>query len=443
MGIVNVKKSSEGGLQKPTRHKIDWRNPDYLNEAKFEDELRRVADACHGCRRCVSLCNSFPTLFDLIDESETFEVDGVSYQDFDSVIDHCYMCDLCFMTKCPYVPPHEWEIDFPHLMLRGKAIKHAKNKVKLRDKVITSTDSLGKIFSKFILSSLINIINKVTIFRKVLSKLFGIHERAKLPTFVSRTAKSLKLSHKAKHSKYKVAIFTTCYHNYNEPNVIQDFYDVLKHNNISVEIINDDNCCGMPKLELGDIKLVEKMMAKNIVKFKKFVDDGYFIVAPIPSCVLMFKQELPLLFPDNKDLVEISNSFRDPFEFLNFLNIQGLLNTNFKNELGDISYQVACHQRVQNMGMLTKKILELIPGTKVNAIEKCSGHDGTYGVKSETHDIAIKIARPITKAFKNTNFDSFTSDCSLAAHHIENSLGNLQAPEHPITLIKRAYGLSS
>ncbi len=443
MGIVNVKKSSEGGLQKPTRHKIDWRNPDYLNEARFEDELRRVADACHGCRRCVSLCNSFPTLFDLIDESETFEVDGVSYQDFDSVIDHCYMCDLCFMTKCPYVPPHEWEIDFPHLMLRGKAIKHSKNKVKLRDKVITSTDSLGKIFSKFILSSLINIINKVTIFRKVLSKLFGIHERAKLPMFVSRTAKSLKLSHKAKHSKYKVAIFTTCYHNYNEPNVIQDFYDVLKHNNISVEIINDDNCCGMPKLELGDIKLVEKMMAKNIVKFKKFVDGGYFIVAPIPSCVLMFKQELPLLFPDNKDLVEISNSFRDPFEFLNFLNIQGLLNTNFKNELGDISYQVACHQRVQNMGMLTKKILELIPGTTVNAIEKCSGHDGTYGVKSETHDIAIKIARPITKAFKNTNFDSFTSDCSLAAHHIENSLGNLQAPEHPITLIKRAYGLSS
>tara|TARA_B100001113_G_scaffold128669_1_gene105048 strand:+ start:8143 stop:9474 length:1332 start_codon:yes stop_codon:yes gene_type:complete len=443
MGIVNAKKSSEGGLQKPTRHVIDWKNPDFLNETVFEEELRRIADACHGCRRCVSLCNSFPTLFDLIDESETFEVDGVSYQEFDSVIDHCYMCDLCFMTKCPYVPPHEWEIDFPHLMLRGKAIKHSKNKIKLRDRLLTSTDNIGKIFSKVILSSLVNLLNRVSLFRKALSKFFGIHEKAKLPQFVSKTAKSLKLSHVVNSSEYKVAIFTTCYHNYNEPNVIQDFYDVLKHNNISVEIIEHDNCCGMPKLELGDIRLVEKMMKKNIEKFIKFVDKGYYIIAPIPSCVLMYKQELPLLFPNEKNLIKIAHSFRDPFEFLNLLNTEGHLNTNFKNKLGDVSYQVACHQRVQNIGMLTKKILELVPGTTVNAIERCSGHDGTYGVKSETHDIAIKIARPITKAFKSANFDSFTSDCSLAAHHIENSLGNIHTPEHPISLIKKAYGISS
>ncbi len=443
MGIVNAKKSSEGGLQKPIRHDIDWRNPDFLNETKYEEELRRVADACHGCRRCVSLCNSFPSLFDLIDESETFEVDGVAYQEFNSVIDHCYLCDLCFMTKCPYVPPHEWEIDFPHLMLRGKAIKHAKNKVRLRDKILTSTDNLGKIFSKVIVSNVVNLVNKLKLFRKLLSKLFGIHEKAKLPEFVSRTAKSFGLSNKVNNSEYKVAIFTTCYHNYNEPNVIKDFYDVLKHNNISVDIINEDNCCGMPKLELGDIELVEKMMIQNLKKFTKYVDEGYYIVAPIPSCVLMFKQELPLLFPDNENLKKVSNSFKDPFEFLNLLNTKGLLNKDFKKTLGDISYQVACHQRVQNIGMLTKKILELVPGTTVNAIERCSGHDGTYGVKSETHEIAIKIARPITKAFKDNDFDSFTSDCSLAAHHIENSLGNTQAPEHPISLIKKAYGISS
>ena len=138
----------EGGLQKPTRFDIDWKNKDYLDEELFDKELRRVADACHGCRRCVSLCNSFPTLFDLIDESETFEVDGVDYKDFSSVIDHCYLCDLCFMTKCPYVPPHEWEIDFPHLMLRGKAIKFNKSKTSFRDKLLTSTDFLGNIGSR-------------------------------------------------------------------------------------------------------------------------------------------------------------------------------------------------------------------------------------------------------------------------------------------------------
>jgi Fe-S oxidoreductase len=345
------------------------------------------------------------------------------------------------MTKCPYVPPHEWEIDFPHLMLRGKAIKNANNKNSFRDKVLTSTDNLGKIFSRALVAPIVNFFNKIKIFRKILSKFFGIHINAKLPNFVSKTAKKLGLQRYNGDPNLKVAIFTTCYHNYNEPGVIEDFYDILKHNNITVDIISDDNCCGMPKLELGDIKLVEKMMMKNLPGFKKYVDQGYVIIAPIPSCVLMYKQELPLLFPDNKDLAAVSQAFRDPFEFLNFINDQGKLKKDFTNKLGNVSYQVACHQRVQNMGMLTKKVLELVPGTKINAIEKCSGHDGTYGVKAETHEIAIKIARPITREFKASSFDSFTSDCSLAAHHIENSLGNLQAPEHPITLIKKAYGI--
>ena len=441
MDNLNLKPKMEGGLEGPTRHIIDWKNPDFLNEAKYEDELRRVADACHGCRRCVSLCNSFPTLFDLIDESETFEVDGVAYHDFESVVDDCYLCDLCFMTKCPYVPPHEWEIDFPHLMLRGKAIKNANKKVSFRDKILSSTDMLGKIFSRSIVSSTVNFFNNNKIFRVILEK-FGVHRSAKLPKFVAKTAQQLKLANQVTNSKHKVAIFTTCYHNYNEPGVIKDFYEILKHNNITVEIITDNNCCGMPKLELGDIEQVSEMMNKNLPKFKKFTDQGYLIIAPIPSCVLMYKQELPLLFPDNQDLMKVSKSFRDPFEFLNMLYDEGALNTDFTTQLGDISYQVACHQRVQNFGMLTKKILELIPGTKVNAVERCSGHDGTYGVKRETHEIAIKIARPITKAFKEAKFDSFTSDCSLAAHHIENSMGNIVAPEHPISLIKKAYGIN-
>lgn len=440
MDSINKNTTTEGGLEKPTRHIIDWKNPDFLNEEKYEQELRRVADACHGCRRCVSLCNSFPSLFDLIDNSETFEVDGVAYEQFSSVVDHCYLCDLCFMTKCPYVPPHEWEIDFPHLMLRGKAIKNSKNKTSLRDKILSSTDMLGRLFSRPLISSFANFFNNLKLFRKLLT-LLGIHQNAKLPKFVSKTAKKLGLINHVDNASYKVAIYTTCYHNYNEPGVIKDFYDILKHNNVTVDIISQDNCCGMPKLELGNIAKVEQMMKNNLPQFKKYVEQGYLIIAPIPSCVLMYKQELPLLFPDNQDLINVSQAFRDPFEFLNMLNDEGILNKDFKTKLGNVSYQVACHQRVQNFGMLTKKILELIPGTKVDALERCSGHDGTYGVKSETHDIAIKIAKPITKAFKDANFDSFTSDCSLAAHHIENSLGNIQAPEHPISLIKKAYGI--
>ena len=432
----------EGGLQKPTRFDIDWKNKDYLNEELFEKELRRVADACHGCRRCVSLCNSFPTLFDLIDESETFEVDGVSYDQFSDVVDHCYLCDLCFLTKCPYVPPHEWEIDFPHLMLRGKAIKFNKSKTSFRDKILTSTDMLGKLGSRKILAPIINFFNNQKFFRIILEKVLHIHRNAKLPKFSSTTAKN-------KHTKIvniaesteKVAIYTTCYHNYNEPIVIDDLVAVLKHNDVHVELIKDDKCCGMPKLELGDLKTVEKTMQHNIHSFKKYVDEGYKIIAPVPSCVLMFKQELPLLFPDNNDIKDISQALCDPFEYLLMLHDQGKFKTNFVNGIGSVFYQVACHQRVQNIGQVTKKILELIPETDVEALERCSGHDGTYGVKEETHNIAIKIATPIVREYKKNNAKEFTSDCTLAAHHIVNAMGNKVMPTHPISLIKKAYGI--
>jgi glycerol-3-phosphate dehydrogenase subunit C len=432
----------EGGLQKPTRFSIDWKNKDYLNEELFEKELRRVSDHCHGCRRCVSLCNSFPTLFDLIDESKTFEVDGVTYDQFDKVIDHCYLCDLCYMTKCPYVPPHEWGIDFPHLMLRGKAIKHSKSKTSIRDKILTSTDMLGKLGSRKIIAPIINYFNEIKIFRIILEKILRIHRNAKLPKFSSYTAKSkYKNASNEMSLDNKVAIFTTCYHNYNEPNVIDDLVEVLKHNNVYVELIKDDKCCGMPKLELGDLKTVEKMMQHNLLKFKKYAKDGYRIIAPVPSCVLMFKQELPLLFPENKDVQLVSKAICDPFEYLLKLHNAGTLKMDFKNDLGSVFYQVACHQRVQNIGQVTKKILELVPNTNIDALERCSGHDGTYGVKEETHEIAIKIAMPIVKEYNKLQSTQFTSDCTLAAHHVVNAMGNKVLPTHPIALMRKAYGL--
>ena len=432
----------EGGLQRPTRFSIDWKNKDYLNEELFEKELRRVSDHCHGCRRCVSLCNSFPTLFDLIDESKTFEVDGVTYNEFDKVIDHCYLCDLCYMTKCPYVPPHEWAIDFPHLMLRGKAIKYNKSKTSIRDKILTSTDMLGKLGAHKIIAPILNYFNEVKIFRVILEKILKVHRNAKLPRFSSVTAKSKykNISNKTSLDN-KVAIFTTCYHNFNEPNVIDDLVKVLKHNNVSVELIKDDKCCGMPKLELGDLKTVEKMMQHNLQKFKAYVEKGYSIIAPVPSCVLMFKQELPLLFSDNKDVQLVSKAICDPFEYLLKLHNNGSLMMNFKNDIGSVFYQVACHQRVQNIGQVTKKILELVPNTKINALERCSGHDGTYGVNVETHEIAIKIAMPIVREYEKLHSTQFTSDCTLAAHHVVNAMGNKVLPTHPIALMRKAYGL--
>ncbi|MFO0236057.1 MAG: Fe-S oxidoreductase, partial [Burkholderiales bacterium] len=151
----------EGSLEAPTRHPIDWRNPDFFDTEKAFAEMERVFDICHGCRRCVSLCNAFPTLFDLVDEGKTGEIDGVDKQDYWKVVDQCYLCDVCYMTKCPYVPPHPWNLDFPHLMLRGKAIQFRQGTpTKFRDTTLASTDRNGTLAGIPVVVKVVNALNR-------------------------------------------------------------------------------------------------------------------------------------------------------------------------------------------------------------------------------------------------------------------------------------------
>src|ERR1051326_3961700 len=149
----------EGSLEAPTRHALDWRKPEFYERASVEKELERVFDICHGCRRCVNLCTAFPTLFDLVDNSKTMEVDGVAKADYARVVDQCYLCDMCYMTKCPYVPPHPWNVDFPHLMLRAKAVKFRSGEAKFRDRLLTSTDAIGKLAAIPVVAQTVNAVN--------------------------------------------------------------------------------------------------------------------------------------------------------------------------------------------------------------------------------------------------------------------------------------------
>ncbi len=439
----------EGNLEAPTRHPIDWKNPDYYNEEMLMAELERIFDLCHGCRRCVSLCQSFPTLFDLVDESETMEVDGVDKNDYWQVVDHCYLCDLCYMTKCPYVPPHEWNIDFPHLMLRGKAVKYKKGDVKLRDRLLTSTDNLGKLAGIPVVAGVVNRFNQAKNFREILDHSLGVHPEAKLPEFHAKPLRK-RLAERinsaaegtpAGATKGKVALFSTCYGNYNEPHVGEDLVAVFEHNDIPVTIAEKEQCCGMPKLELGNLDAVEAAKDANIPVLAKLVDAGWDIVAPVPSCALMFKQELPLLFPDDPAVKKVADAIFDIFEYLMIRHKNGLLKTDFSQGLGKVAYHAACHQRVQNIGAKTKELLSLIPDTQVSAIERCSGHDGTYAVKSEFHQHAMKIGKPVVNRVKQAKADHYGSDCPMAGHHIENGLRDGSVPEHPISLLRLAYGL--
>ena len=443
-------KVTEGGLGAPVRHPIDWQSPNFNDEGKLMSEMERVFDLCHGCRRCVSLCDSFPTLFDLVDESDTMEVDGVAKQDYWKVVDQCYLCDLCYMTKCPYVPPHEWNIDFPHLMLRAKAVRFAKEGASTRDKLLTSTDFVGNTAGIPGISIVVNAANRSAPLRKTLEKVGGIHHKASIPRYESkplrkRVSKLATLdTAQAKptaRTKGKVALFATCYGNRNDPGVGEDLISVLQHNGVPVTIAEKERCCGMPKLELGDLASVQKAKEENIPQLAKCVDDGWDLVALVPSCVLMFRQELPLLFPDDPEVRKVADAFFDPFEYLMLRHSDGLLNTEFVESLGSVVYHASCHQRVQNFGPKTRDLLKLIPDTEVMMIERCSGHDGTYGVKAETFDKAMKIGRPVVNAIKKNNPDHYGSDCPIAGNHLANGVGDGSSPEHPISLMRKAYGL--
>lgn len=440
----------EGSLEAPTRHPIDWKDPKFYDQQDLNAELERVFDICHGCRRCVSLCNSFPTLFDLVDDSETMEVDGVAKDDYMKVVDQCYLCDLCFLTKCPYVPPHEWNVDYPHLMLRAKAIKFKEEGVSKRDNMLSNTDKNGKFYGIPVVAQTVNAINKNKLARKQMKKTLGIHPDAYLPEYQSKSAKKQFGKHQTSVSSPKavgsttgkVAIYATCYGNHNEPGLVADLIKIFEHNNIATKLITEDKCCSMPKLELGDLESVAANKKHNIPIMKKVVDDGWDIIAPIPSCVLMYKQELPLMFPEDEALKQVQQSIFDPFEYLALRHKEELLNTDFKATLGKVSYHAPCHLRVQKIGNKTRDVLNLVPDTEIEVIERCAGHDGTYAVKEEFHEISMKIARPVVNKIKKNEPDYFSSDCPLAGYHLANGVdGNESSPTHPITLLKTAYGL--
>ena len=439
----------EGNLEAPQRQPIDWRGSDFYDEGSLNEELARVYDICHGCRRCVNLCDAFPTLFDLIDESSTFEVDGVAKEDYGKVVDQCYLCDLCAETKCPYLPPHEWAVDFPHLMLRAKAFKYRNKDTKWRDRLITSTDPIFDTLSVPGLTGLANAAARSPTLRRLGEKIAGIHQAAPLPQFHSATLSrrvpdeiGARLKAAAcERTTGKVAIYGTCYGEHNEPQMVEDLIAVLNHNQVAVRVLKDAKCCGMPKLELGDLQKVERLKDANLPMFLEAIDAGYDIIAPIPSCVLMYKQELPLMFPDDSRIDRLKNAFFDPFEYLMLRHRAGLIETDFKNPLGRVAYHVACHQRVQNFGMKTRDFLKLIPGTEVTAIDRCSGHDGTYAIKSETYEKAQKIARPVVKRVEQAAADTFGSDCPMAGRMIADGMTGEQRAEHPITMVRRAYGI--
>jgi len=440
--------SKEGSTQVPVRHPLKFKDPDFLNTEKLDNEMRRVFDICHGCRRCFNLCDSFPKLFDFIDDTNEGEVSALSSDKFNPVVDACTLCDMCFMTKCPYVPPHEFDIDFPHLMLRYRMSQRKKGQISNTVKQLVKIDRNAKMGIYF--HKIINWISSVNnkFLRNILEFLTGIDKRAILPKYNSGTFanyfKDFKKKIFEKNINRKVVIYSTCFVNFNKKSTGVAALKVLHHNNVEVEH-SYAGCCGMPYWEQADLDQVLKQAKKVSKELLNYVDNGYKVITLTASCGLMLKFEWPLLLPEDEDIQVLSKNTYDIDEYIvEMANNEGL-QEGLKEIDGGVTVHHACHARAQNMGNKARDMLKLIPNIKIDLVERCAGHGGTFGLMKSTHDIANKVGKTTASTVKRKNNKYMASDCPLAAKHIEQLAKdtNIVSDEalHPIELIAKSYRL--
>lgn len=441
----------EGSLAAPQRHPLNWREPEFYDLAKIEEELERVFDICHGCRRCFNLCDSFPRLFDMIDEGPTGELDGVPKADYAKVTEACTLCDMCYMTKCPYVPPHEFNIDFPHLMLRHRAAMRKANGGEWVREQLGQTDRNGK-FAKPV-AGLANWATdtKNALTRPILEAVAGVDKTAPLPKYHLHTAGDrLKKAQKPNPAgpafgQRKAAIYTTCFVDYNDPAVAEASVKVLNHLGVETRLAYPQ-CCGMPQLEAGDIEEVARRAERVSRELAPLIAEGYDIIALTASCALMLKFEWPLILPENAAVRALSEATRDISQYVVELNKAHGLTEGLSAPAGGITLHHACHARAQNMGAISAQMLNLIPGAKIDLIERCSGHGGTFGVMKETRPLALKVGKPAGRQAAQKGNDTVCSDCPLACKHMGEMVaaetkGPTPRTAHPIQIFAEAYGL--
>ncbi len=446
----------EGSLEAPTRHPVDWQNPDFYDEVKLDVELRRVFDICHGCRRCFNLCDSFPKLFTLIDQTPSETLDEVPSAGFKSVVDDCTLCDMCYMTKCPYVPPHEFNLDFPHLMVRYRAVEFRKGLVPRAARALNQTDRNGRLagLAAPVANWATDRRNELT--RPVMERVLGVHRDAAVPKFHGRTfmvrakAESAFADIQAPAFGRKAAIFATCFVNYNNPAIGMAARAVLARNGVAVTECYP-GCCGMPQLEQGNLEAVVASAGRVARALEPLIDAGHDVVALVPSCALMLKSEWPLLVPrtspDFPVVAKLAAATYDISEYMVDIARKEGLTPGLAPVEGGVTVHIACHARAQNMGRKAVEMLRQIPGLDLKVIERCSGHGGSWGLGKDHFETALKVGAPTAQQAAAAGKAHVVSECPLAGTHILQGMERIDGaqvpPEalHPIQILAQAYGL--
>jgi glycerol-3-phosphate dehydrogenase subunit C len=444
----------EGSLEAPQRHPLAWTEDAFYDEQQLDEELRRVFDICHGCRRCFNLCDSFPRLFDLIDDSKSGELDTVESKGFKPVVDACTLCDMCYMTKCPYVPPHEFNLDFPHMMLRYRAVEQRKGVIGTIDRELAKTDRNGRVAGR--MSAIANWASdtKNGLTRPLMESVAGIDRNAELPKYHAKSfeahAKSAPptRNNDAPAAGRKAVIYATCFANYNSPEIGLAAQGVLAHNGVETKVIYP-GCCGMPQLEQGDIAAVAESAKQVTGELGAWIEKGYDVIALVPSCALMMKFEWPLILPEDESVKTLSNATFDITEYIVDIAKKEGLAKGLSSLDGGVAVHFACHARAQNMGAKAAEMMRLIPNADVSIIERCSGHGGSWGIKNGNFETAITVGKPAARQALSSNKKHIVSECPLAGMHLGQGLGRLTNAEtpayeiapHPIVLFGRAYGV--
>jgi len=426
----------------------DPKHPKYLDEADVRNEMTRVFDLCHGCRLCFKYCSSFPTLFSYVDQHEDQDAGHLTPAQQDQVVDECFQCKLCYVN-CPYIPElHEWALDFPRLMLRVDAMRHATKQVSLRKRVTNQimghTDAMGAVASAT--SSVANVVigaKPGSLVRKVVEKTAGVSSVRLLPPYAKvRFSTWFKKRVKPALSKKQgsVAVFPTCLVEYQQPGIGRDLVQVYERNGVECSLIDGAGCCGAPYLHSGDIDSFTKVAAEQVKALAAAVREGKDIVVPQPTCGYVLKKDY-VDYVGGPDAELVSKHTFDSSEYLiNLHKAEGTeLDLNFTGEVPEeISYHIPCHLRAQNIGLRSRDLMKLT-GAKIKLIDQCSGIDGMWGLKAGNEEFALPIAKKLADKIEAAGGTVVAGDCHLANTAIVEQTG--RAAQHPLQVVARAYGI--
>jgi glycerol-3-phosphate dehydrogenase subunit C len=413
----------------------------YWEDEALEGEMTRAFEICHGCRMCFKYCDSFPTLFDLVDKVHDGDVSRLTRSETDRVVDACFQCKLC-EVECPYSPRqrHEFALDFPKLLHRYKAVRARRRGFSLRDRLLARPDDAGKMARMSF--GMANVMNRVSLHRSFMHVALGIHKDKLLPAFASKTFERWAEENDRIKTPdgCEAVLFQTCYVQNNEPAIGRDTLDVLDRNRVKTACVRGLKCCGMPAWETGDIEGLRSQAEHNLQILMPFVEAGAKVIAINPTCAMMMRREYPELLPERlrPDAQRLAALVRDPSEYLWEIRNEPRFNTDFRSTPGGpVAYHAPCHLRAQAVGFKGRDLLRKIPGVQPKTVMECCGHDGTHAMKVEGFEASARAGRRAFEGMKDAGAEVWATDCPLAALQFEQHAG--RKPMHPMSVLARAY----